>query len=261
MKKNPLVSIIMNCHNGELFLEQSLKSVFLQSYKNWELIFWDNKSKDQSKNILGKFKDKRVKYFYSKKFNSLYNSRNLAIKKAKGKYIAFLDTDDFWHKEKLNHQVNFIIKNNLKVCCTNFLILSQKNNKKIKFIKKNKKKLTTQNLLKRYEVGILTVIIEKSLLTKNPFNKKYEIIGDFDFFILLSLNYEIGFLNRILATYRLHDINLSKKKIDLYIKELSSWIKSNKENLENKNLNINVQKFNLLKLKIKKILRFLKVLA
>ena len=52
MKKNPLVSIIMNCHNGELFLEQSLKSVFLQSYKNWELIFWDNKSKDQSKKIL-----------------------------------------------------------------------------------------------------------------------------------------------------------------------------------------------------------------
>ena len=67
MKKNPLVSIIMNCHNGELFLEQSLKSVFLQSYKNWELIFWDNKSKDQSKKILIKFKDKRVKYYYYSK--------------------------------------------------------------------------------------------------------------------------------------------------------------------------------------------------
>ena len=161
MKKNPLVSIIMNCHNGELFLEQSLKSVFLQSYKNWELIFWDNKSKDQSKKILIKFKDKRVKYYYSKKFNSLYNSRNLAIKKAKGKYITFLDTDDFWHKEKLNNQLNFLINNNFKVCCTNFYMLNQKDNKKIKFIKKNKKKLTTQNLLKRYEVGILTVMIEK----------------------------------------------------------------------------------------------------
>lgn len=258
MKKNPLVSIIMNCHNGELFLEQSLKSIFLQSYKNWELIFWDNKSQDQSKKILIKFKDKRIKYYYSKKFNSLYNSRNLAIKKAKGKYITFLDTDDFWHKEKLNNQINFLINNNFKVCCTNFYILNQKNNKKIKFIKKNKKKLTTQNLLKRYEVGILTVMIEKSLFTKNLFNKKYNIIGDFDFFISLSLNHDIGFLNKILATYRLHEVNLSNKRIDLHIKELNSWIKSNRIILENKRLNINAQKFNLIKLKIKKNLKLLK---
>ena len=126
MKKIPLVSIIMNCHNGELFLEKSLNSIFLQTYKNWELIFWDNKSKDNSKKILNKFKDNRIKYYYSNKYNSLYKSRNLAIKKARGKYITFLDTDDLWHKEKIKKQINYVIKNNIKVCCTNFYVLNEK---------------------------------------------------------------------------------------------------------------------------------------
>ena len=99
-KKFPLISIIINCFNGEKFLSQSIKTVFDQTYSNWEIIFWDNKSTDKSKEIIKSFKDSRIKYFYSKKFNTLYKSRNLAINKAKGDYICFLDTDDLWKKEK-----------------------------------------------------------------------------------------------------------------------------------------------------------------
>ena len=110
MTKNPLVSIIMNCHNGQIFLEESLKSIFSQSYENWELIFWDNKSNDKSKKILNNFKDKRIKYFYSNEFNTLYKSRNLAVKKATGKFITFLDTDDIWNKKKLEKQISFVKK-------------------------------------------------------------------------------------------------------------------------------------------------------
>ena len=65
MHKEPLVSIIMNCYNGEKYLEESLKSVINQSYQNWELIFWDNLSEDNSKKIFEKYKDKRFKYFIS----------------------------------------------------------------------------------------------------------------------------------------------------------------------------------------------------
>ena len=65
--KEPLVSIIMNCHNGEKYLKKSVSSIINQSYRNWELIFWDNKSSDNSAKILKNFKDKRIKYFYSKK--------------------------------------------------------------------------------------------------------------------------------------------------------------------------------------------------
>ena len=100
-KKFPLVSIIVNCFNGEKFLSQSIKTIFDQTYTNWEIIFWDNKSSDKSREIIKSFKDRRIKYFYSKKYNTLYKSRNLAIKKTKGDYICFLDTDDLWSKKKL----------------------------------------------------------------------------------------------------------------------------------------------------------------
>ena len=102
IKKSPLLSIIVNCYNGEEYLKDCLKSILKQSYKNWELIFWDNISTDQSKNILKQFKDKRIKYFKSKKFTSLYEARNLAVSKAKGDYVSFLDTDDLWKRNKLS---------------------------------------------------------------------------------------------------------------------------------------------------------------
>ena len=69
----PLISVIMNCYNGSKYLKNSIKSLLNQKYKNWELIFWDNKSLDDSKKILLGFKDKRIKYFKSKNFLSLYN--------------------------------------------------------------------------------------------------------------------------------------------------------------------------------------------
>ena len=99
MTKQPLVSIIINCFNGQSYLKKSVSSILNQTYKNWEIIFWDNKSTDNSKKILKNFKDRRIKYFYSKKFNTLYKSRNLAIKKTKGNFVCFLDTDDFWKKK------------------------------------------------------------------------------------------------------------------------------------------------------------------
>ena len=101
----PLVSIIMNCYNGEAYLDEALNSVVNQTYKNWELIFWDNCSTDNSSKIFKKFEDKRFKYFLSKKHTVLYEARNLAIEKISGEFIAFLDTDDIWLTDKLEKQI------------------------------------------------------------------------------------------------------------------------------------------------------------
>ena len=73
----------MNCHNGEKYLSDSLQSIINQKYKNWELIFWDNCSIDDSKIIFKSFSDKRFRYFYSSKYTTLYKARNKAITKAK----------------------------------------------------------------------------------------------------------------------------------------------------------------------------------
>ena len=95
------VSIIMNCYNGEQFLAEAVQSVINQTYNNWELIFWDNASNDNSQNIIKNFNDKRIKYFFSKVNEPLGKARNNALKKTQGQFIAFLDCDDLWMPSKL----------------------------------------------------------------------------------------------------------------------------------------------------------------
>ena len=108
---NPLVSVIVNCYNGEKFLKKCIKSILNQTYKKIEIIFWDNLSTDNSKKIIRSFHDKRIRYFKSNKFVTLYSARNLAIKKAKGEFIGFLDTDDWWVPSKIQKQIDKYKKN------------------------------------------------------------------------------------------------------------------------------------------------------
>jgi len=256
-KKSPLVSIIMNCHNGEKFLEKSLKSIINQTYKNCELIFWDNNSNDNSKKIFKSFIDKRFHYYKSKKFLNLYQARNLAVRKAKGKYLCFLDVDDYWTKDKLKKQINFILNNKeFKIVYSNYYVLEDRKNKKyIKHKNPLPSGSITQKLLDHYSLGILTVLLEKSIFDKFKFNKTYNIIGDFDFFIILSQIFEIASIQEPIAYYRIHSSSYSSKKIKIYMDELKNWLKINEKQLKEKGFNVNQQKFLLFKLRIKFFLR------
>ena len=92
-RNTALVSIIMNCYNCAKYLEEAIDSIYAQSYDNWEIIFWDNCSTDNSA-LIAKSYDSKLKYFLAKEHTALGRARNLAIKEAKGGYIAFLDSDD-----------------------------------------------------------------------------------------------------------------------------------------------------------------------
>ena len=105
MPENQIVSIIMNCYNGEKYLREALDSIQAQTYKNWELIFWDNQSTDKSVEIFKSYADERLKYFYAPTYTLLYEARNYAIEKASGEFYAFIDVDDWWEKEKLEKQI------------------------------------------------------------------------------------------------------------------------------------------------------------
>ena len=134
-KKN-FISIIINCYNGEKFLRESLISVQNQEYKNWELIFWDNKSNDGSEEIFKSFENKKFKYFRAKKHTSLYEARNLAIEKCKGEFISFLDSDDNWEKNKVKKQIKFFKNKKGGVVYGNLWLLREKFNKKKNIIKR-----------------------------------------------------------------------------------------------------------------------------
>lgn len=255
--KRPLVSVIMNCHNGEKFLKAAIRSLKLQTYSKWELIFWDNNSSDSSKKIIKLFRDKRIKYFFSSKKTNLYEARNLAIKKAKGKYVSFLDTDDLWLQNKLYDQINFLEKNDkFSMVYSNYFILFNKN-KILKYKKKLPSGYIFSKLINFYGIGILTVMLKKKIFKNINFNNKFDIIGDFDFFIKLSKKYRIGYLNKPLALYRIHEDNLSKKKFDIYIKELTYWLIRNKKKINKISIYIKL-KFLIYKLILKKIVYSLK---
>ena len=111
---------------------------------------------------------------------------------------------------------------------------NEKNNKKKKFINYDVKSgYIYKDLIEKYNVGILTSLIKKSLLKKSKvnFDNKYDIIGDYDFFIRLSKKYKFQFIKEPVATYRIHQENLSFLKKEKQIKEFFYWIKKNKKKL------------------------------
>ena len=258
-KKSAIVSVIMNCHNGEKYLKDSVRSVINQTYKNWELIFFENFSSDQSFKIIKTFKDKRIKIFKSQKFLNLYHARNEALKKISGKYICFLDTDDYWVNNKLEQQVDFLEKNNNFIMVySNFYTLS-KNKKFIQYKHNLPEGNITRNLLKQYSIGILTTCIKKEAFEGNMFDQNTNIIGDFDFFINLSYKFEIGCIQKPLAYYRDHSKNLSKQKIEVYISELSKWINNYHKKFKDNEVSLLHLKYLLFKLRIKYFLKKLGV--
>jgi len=251
---DPLISIIINCHNASKYILESIYSVLKQSYSNWELIIYDNNSKDKTFSIIKKFKkNKKIKYYKSKVFLNLYHARNLAIKKSKGEFIAFLDADDWWTKDKLKNQVDFLSKNkNINIIYSNLYLFDEKNNKKKIFSSDNLYNgKITQKLLDEFKMPILTTLIRKKIFKKHKFEKNYNIIGDFDFFIKVSLNEKVLSIQEPLAYYRIHSSSMSTRRLDLNISELENWINSNKSKKQYKNFSFSAIHYKIKTLKIK----------
>jgi glycosyltransferase involved in cell wall biosynthesis len=106
-----LVSVIMPSWNTGRFIAESIKSVINQTYKNWELIIVDDCSTDNTDEVVASFDEKRIRYFKNEKNSGAALTRNKAMREAQGEWIAFLDSDDIWHPEKLEKQINFMNKN------------------------------------------------------------------------------------------------------------------------------------------------------
>ena len=235
-----LVSIIVNCYNGEKYLEEALRSIKKQKYSNFELIFWDNLSTDNSKKIFLTFDDSRFKYFLSQKKMKLYEARNSAVLKCNGDLITFLDVDDVWLDNKLLEQVNEFKKKNFDICYSDYYI---KRNKSLK-LQKVRRTLSNfaNSYLKHYDVALVTICINRGLVKKDKFlfNNTFNIIGDFAFMMKQAEISRIKIIQKPLAIYRLHDQSYTIKNYTELIKELKIWVDYN-NNFKNYN---NIKYFN-----------------
>lgn len=119
---NDLVSIIMPSYNTGGYIKNSIESVLAQTYENWELIIVDDCSTDDTDSIVGQLSDKRIRYLKNKKNSGAAISRNYALREAKGRWIAFLDSDDLWLPEKLEKQIAFMENNGYSFSYTDYKI-------------------------------------------------------------------------------------------------------------------------------------------
>ena len=120
---NELVSIIMPSYNTGKYIADSIQSVLNQTYQNWELIIVDDCSTDNTDQIIESFlKDNRIRYLKNKTNSGAAISRNYALREARGKWIAFLDSDDLWDAEKLEKQIDFMRRNGYAFTFTDYRI-------------------------------------------------------------------------------------------------------------------------------------------
>jgi glycosyltransferase involved in cell wall biosynthesis len=228
------VSVIVNCHNGEKYISKCIESILNQTYKNFEIIFWDNKSSDNSSEIVNRYKDYRIKCFYSNNHTNLYAARKEAIKVSSGDYIAFLDVDDYWLSDNLEKQIPLFEDPKVGFVSSNFFIKIEKADKLICHKKILSSGLVLSELLQNYSVGLLTLIIRRTSLDHLNFffDHRYNYIGDFDMVIRLAANFKMGRTNEPLSVYRIHDNNESKKFFEKQISEFELWYNEMLSNIQ-----------------------------
>lgn len=203
----PLVSVIMNCLNGESYLREAIDSVFAQTYGNWEIIFFDNSSTDSSE-VIAKSYGEKLRYFHSEQTIPLGAARNAAISSARGNLIAFLDTDDRWLPEKLDWQVALFLKQpDVDFAYGNFYFTRPGSDRKhLGFRKKQPQGHVFGKFLVYFPINLQTVMLRKSILDRLPelFDTKLNLAEDYDLFMRLLYKTKAGYIDKPLAVYRLH---------------------------------------------------------
>ena len=158
----PEVSIITPSYNTARFIKDCIQSVICQSFENWELLIVDDCSKDSSVEIITKFtqEDNRILLIALNENVGAAAARNIAIQKAKGKYIAFLDSDDIWKKDKLEEQLDFMRTNDFAFTFTAYQPISEDGENMYSVISAPKI-MTYRSYLRNTIIGCLTVMIDR----------------------------------------------------------------------------------------------------
>lgn len=233
----PLVSVIMNCHNCSKYLPQALDSVYQQTFKDYEIIFWDNMSTDSSGEIALSYGEP-LRYFRGEEFLPLGAARNAAIEKAEGRYIAFLDCDDIWLPEKLEKQVALLESNRELglVYSDSYMIDSSGNLRENTFFNDMKpvRGNAFNKLLQDNFIPMLTVVIRREALDRaGVFNPKYEIAEEYDLWLRIAKYYPVDFIEQPLAQYRVHSESGSQRNSLLVCQEvlqiIEYWLNRNPE--------------------------------
>ena len=225
-KSPPLVSVIIPTYNHANFLGKALESIIHQTYNNWEAIVIDNHSTDETNKVIDKFKDSRIQYFKISNDGIIAKSRNFGINAAKGDWIAFLDSDDWWTKDKLeiclkniDEEVDFIY-HKLEIIYDN----SKSYLKRKKIVGRHLNKPVLNNLLiseikDGSAIGNSSVVVRKNILNKIggiSENKKMVASEDFNTWLRVAkITDQFKYIKSRLGYYLVHDKSSQKRDLSI----------------------------------------------
>lgn len=206
----PEITVIIPFYKKKKFFLSTIKSVLNQTYQNYEIIIiYDDKDKNDY-SFLKKIKnlDKRIFLFKNKKNLGAGFSRNRGIKLAKGRFLAFIDADDIWHKDKLKKQIYFMKKKSLKISCTSFIITDQFGIFKRERIVEAK--YSFEDILTDCPIGLSTVMAKKSIFNKEIMFPDLKTKEDYVLWLKISKFSHIYGIKSSLTYWRNVNNSLSK---------------------------------------------------
>lgn len=214
-QSQPLVSVVVPVYNAQKFLEQTIDSVIEQTYKNWELILVNDASTDNSLRIIEKYiaKDSRISMSSFKANVGVAQARNDGTQKAKGKYLAFLDADDLWHKNKLHKQVRFMQNQSCGFTFSGYEFADSTGaptGTKVSV----PQRISYKESLKNHIIWTSTVMIDIHMLGKNPiYMPNIRAEDTATWWQILKVVDNAHGINETLAYYRRTDNSLSANKL------------------------------------------------
>ena len=222
---NQLVSVIINCKNSEKYLNECIDSVLTQTYSNYEIILINNFSTDRTKEIILSYSDNRIQYFETKSPLNLGAARNIGLKSSKGEYIAFLDSDDTWHHNKLE----LILKkftDNIGLVYSDVKYFNSNNSFNLYDIRNLYKGNCFKELLEDYNLCFSSCVISKKVILNQNifFDEELKVCEDLDFFLKIAYISKIEYVREVLVEYRIHGKNLTFKYPELFFDEFEKTI-------------------------------------
>lgn len=211
------VSVIMPVYNGEKYIKQAINSVFNQSYKDIELIIVDDGSTDSTSVMIHKIIEDN-KHFDIKYFNQENKgpsiARNVGIKNAKGKYIALLDSDDYYHRDKIYEHVKYLLENpSIDIVYGDLTIVNSEgeiqNLLKAEMPSDNRNLFLASMLFRQFIPGPATLVGKRECFINTPYNPDIIHAEDYDLTIRLAMKYKFAYVPGGIYYCRRHNMNLS----------------------------------------------------
>ena len=215
MDKTDLISIIIPTYNRAHIIKQSIESVLNQTYNNIELIIVDDGSIDNTKEVVDSIKDERIIYVKQENQGAC-SARNKGVDFAKGQYIAFHDSDDVWHLDKLEKQIKALKQNNADIVFCKMFVFG---NFKKRIVPKNFKEGFLQNHSLPLGISTQTLIGKSEIFFNNKFDTNVPRLQDFELLLRIHKNYSVYCIDEPLVDYCVQKDSISEKPEKL----LKAW--------------------------------------